>query len=142
MTAAALRPSVNACMIDDAGNSLNGPLLGTPVGGASGNVANASAVATLAGAAAKTTYITGFQVTASGATAGLPVIVAVAGLLGGTQSFIFTFPAGVLVGAQPLLVTFPTPLPASAVNTAITVTCPAGGAGNTNAAAAAQGFQL
>lgn len=112
------------------------------IGNSSGNVANAAAVATLANAAAKTTYITGFQLTASGATVGLDVVATVAGLLGGTESFIFNFPAGALVGAAPLLVTFPTPLPASAVNTAIVVTLPAGGAGNTNAAASAQGYQL
>lgn len=118
------------------------PVGATPIEAQSGNVANAAAVATLAAVAGKTTYIHGFQITAAGATAGLPVVVTVAGLLGGTQSFIFTFPAGALVGATPLNINFGRPLPASAVNTPIVVTCPAGGAGNTNAAATAQGFQL
>lgn len=116
------------------------PAGATPVAASSGNVANASAVATLAAVSAKTNYITGFQVTASGATAGLPVVVTVAGILGGTLSYIFTFPAGVLVGAAPLLVTFPDPVPASAVNVAIVVTCPASGSGGTNAAVSAQGY--
>lgn len=110
------------------------------LGSSSGNKANASAAATLTPSSTTTAYITGFQVTASGATSGLPVTVTVAGLLGGTQSFTFVFPAGVLVGAQPLLVTFPNPLPASAINTAIVVTCPASGAGGTNAAVSAQGY--
>ncbi len=113
----------------------------TTVIGSSGNVANASAVATLAGTAGKTTYITGFQLTASGSTLGLDVTATITGLTT-TMSFTFTFPAGVLVPAQPVVVTFPQPIPASAVNTAIVVTLPAGGGGNTNATANAQGFQL
>jgi hypothetical protein len=114
----------------------------TPLGASSGNVANASAVATLTCPADKTAYISQFTVTGSGATAGLPVVVTVTGLLGGTQSFVFTFPAGVLVGAVPLDVDFPIPLPASGIGTNIVVTCPAGGAGNTNAAVSATGYAL
>jgi hypothetical protein len=114
----------------------------TQIQTSSGNVANAAAVATLAGAASVTTYITGFEVTAAGATAGLPVIVTVAGISGGTLSYIFVFPAGVLVGAVPLVVEFAAALPASAANTAIVVTCPAGGAGNTHAAVTAHGYRL
>jgi len=113
----------------------------TTVIGSSGNVANASAVATLAGTSGKTTYITGFQLTASGSTLGLDVTATITGLTT-TMSFTFTFPAGVLVPAQPVVVTFPQPIPASAANTAIVVTLPAGGGGNTNATATAQGFQL
>jgi hypothetical protein len=116
--------------------------LGTPVTATSANQANAQAVATLAAAVGKTTFITGFQVTASGATAGLPVTVTVAGVITGTMNYTFTFPAGVLVPATPLVVAFPTPVPGSAVNTAIVVTLPASGAGGTNATVAAQGFQL
>lgn len=111
-----------------------------PTTGSSGNVANASAIATLAAVAAKTNYLTGFEVTASGATAASIVLVAVTGLLGGTLTYIFTVPAGVLLAAAPLVVSFNPPLPASAVNTAIVVTCPALGAGNTNAAAVAHGL--
>jgi hypothetical protein len=114
----------------------------TQVQVSSGNVANAAAVATLPATASVTNYVTGFEVTAAGATAGLPVIVTLAGIAGGTLSFIFVFPAGVLVGAQPLVVNFAAPLPASAVNTAITLTCPAGGAGNTHACATIHGFRI
>lgn len=113
----------------------------TPIIASSGNVANANAVATLAGAAGLTTYISGFCLAASGATAGLPVTATINGLLGGSLQFTFTFPAGVLVGAVPLVVNFAKPLPASAPNTGIIVTLPAGGAGNTNASANAWGFQ-
>src|SRR5947207_13311659 len=65
--------------------------------GASGNVANSSAAASLAAVSGKTNYLTGFQVTASGATAGLPVNVTVTGVITGTMTYTFVFPAGVLV---------------------------------------------
>jgi hypothetical protein len=113
----------------------------TDVDNSSGNVANAAAVATLPGVAGQTTFITGFEVTATGSTAVLIVLVTVAGILGGTKTYEFVFPAGVTTLANPLVVEFSRPIPASAVNTAITVTLPAGGAGNTNAAATAHGFQ-
>ncbi len=111
------------------------------VRGASGNVANASAAATLAANATKRTWISSFQCTASGSTAALVVDATVAGVTGGTMTYTFTFPAGATVGASPLIVEFPTPVPSSAVNTAIVVTLPAGGAGNAHAACSAQGFQ-
>ena len=114
----------------------------TPLSAGSGNVANASAAATLTSATGKTAYITGFQVTGSGATAGLPVTVTVAGLLGGTRSFTYSDAVGALVLNSPLLVNFPYPIPASATNTNIVVTCPALGAGNTNNTVNAQGFYL
>jgi hypothetical protein len=113
-----------------------------PLVASSGVVANAAAVATLAAAVDKTTYITGFQLMALGATAALNVTATVTGLAGGTLSFDFTFPVGAAVAAAPLFVAFPFPLAASAKNTAIVVTLPAGGAGNTKAIANAQGFQL
>lgn len=115
---------------------------GPQVLGASGNVANASAVATLAGAAGKTTYIAGFECTGAGATAAAVVNLTITGLLGGTFTYTFVFPAGVTALATPLLVPFETPLQASATNTAIVVTLPAGGAGNTNASCNAHGFQI
>lgn len=116
------------------------PSLATPLIAGSGNVANASAVATLTGTATTTVYLTGFEVTGSGATAGLPVTVTVAGLLGGTRSYTYVFAVGALVANQSLIVDFQTPLPASAVNTAIVVTCPASGAGGTNNTVVAHGF--
>ena len=115
--------------------------IGVSVQGASGNVANASAVATLAGTAGKTTYITGFQCSGAGATA---VNVVNATVVGGTwtETFTFVFVAGVTTADAPLIVTYPIPIPASAANTAITVTLPASGSGGTNAACNAQGYQL
>lgn len=107
----------------------------------SGNQANTNAVATLTSPGkGQTVYITGFTCTASGATAGLPVNVTITGVVGGTMTFTFTFPAGVLVPATPLVVNFPTPIPATSNATNIVVTLPASGSGGTNAAVVAYGF--
>lgn len=114
---------------------------GTAITASSGSVANTAAVATLAaGGAGVRTYITGFVLTASGAT-GASVVVATVTGLANTMSFVFTEPAGTTEPATPLIVTFPEPIPASADNTAIVVTLPALGAGNTDACATAFGFQ-
>ena len=114
----------------------------TQVSASSGNVANATATAALPAVAGKTNYLTGFQCTATGATAALVVNVTVTGAIGGTLTYSFAFPAGVAIQATPLIVLFTPPLKASAANTAITLTIPAGGTGNTNAAADVQGFTL
>ncbi len=109
----------------------------------SGNIANGSAAAAIPATSGKLSYVTGFEITATGATVGLPVIATLAGLVGGiTASYIFAAPAGALIEATPLLVTFPEPIPANAVNTAITLTLPALGNGNTNAAVVIHGFQI
>lgn len=118
-----------------------GPTGSTPVANSSGNVANSSAVATLAGAAGKTTYISGLTITGSGATAASVVTAALSGLLGGTLSFTVSAPVGVAVGFAPIVISFNPPLPASTLNTAIVLTLPALGAGNTNAAVSAWGYQ-
>lgn len=118
------------------------PEAATPIASSSGNVANASAVCTLTCPSGKTLFLSQLTVTGSGATAGLPVNVTVTGLLGGTQSYTFTFPAGALVGAVPLDVDFPLPLQASARDTNIVITLPASGVGGTNAAVSASGYSL
>lgn len=127
-------------MVVNAGSNL--PSGAAQVSGASGSVAAASAVATLAAATGKTTYITGFTVTAAGATAGLSVALAVAGLLGGTLTYVYTAPAGATVPGPVLSVQFANPIPASAVNTPITVTLPSLGTGNLAASVVATGYQL
>lgn len=112
------------------------------VGATSGNVANASGVATIPAVVGQKAWITGFEITGSGATAGLPVTVTVTGLgvAGGTLTYTYSASVGVLVANQPLSVEFPEPLPASANNTSIVVTCPALGLGNTNNTVVAHGF--
>jgi hypothetical protein len=118
------------------------PGAATAITASSANQANANAVATLAAVSGKTTYITGFALTASGATAASVVTATVAGVITGTMNFTFVAPAGVTAQATPLVVNFPQPVPASATNTTIVVTLPALGSGNTNATAAAWGFQM
>jgi hypothetical protein len=114
----------------------------TYITAASGNVANTNAVATLAAAVGKNTFICGFTLTAAGATAASVVNATVVGLITGTATYTFVAPAGATVAATPLVVTFGTCVPSSAQNTAIVVTLPALGAGNTNASVSAWGFQL
>ena len=88
-----------------------------------------------------TNWITGFQVTGSGATAALVVVVTLTGVITGTLSFVLVVPAGVTASTTPLVVTFPWPgIPASGANTAITVNVPTFGAGNTNVAATIEGY--
>ncbi len=96
--------------------------LGTPItGNASGTTG--AVVGTLAAAAAKTTYICGFNVEAIGGTAPVGPIV-VAGLIGSSQTYQGSSSAagGTVVSAsfQPCIL-------ASSVNTAITITTTADG---------------
>lgn len=118
------------------------PLEATPIIGVSGNVAAAAAVGTLAAAVGKRTFISGFSINSAGATAAAVVNATLAGLLGGTMTFPYVAVAGVTLKNADLVVTFYPPLPASADNTAIVLTLPSLGAGNTNAAVNAWGFQL
>lgn len=108
----------------------------------SGNVANASAIATLAGVAGKTTYITGFEITSAGATTAAVVSATLAGLAGGTATYTYAVPAGATIAGPMLAVSFNPALPASALNTAIVLTLPALGLGNTNATVSAHGYTV
>ena len=119
------------------------PVGATALVASSGNVAAATATATLAAAAGKTTYIQGFMVSGGGATAAAVVAGTITNLVGGvTGAFVFGANAGAGVPSAPLVVQFPTPIPASAPNTAIAVSMPSLGAGATNAAITAWGFQV
>lgn len=136
--------TAQAQALDGNYNVINGPYPAgaNPIVGDSGNVANATATATLAAAAGVTTWLTGFIVTASGATAAAVVTGTITGVKGGTLHFTFTAPAGVSAAATPLIVELDRPLQASAKNQAIAVVLPALGSGNTNATVIATGFQL
>lgn len=111
-----------------------------PVDAASGNGANAQITATLPAVVGKTNYVTGFEITGGGATAAALVVATLAGVLGGTISYVFGVPAGATVACAPLIVEFLFPIPAAALNTAIVLTLPALGAGSTNAAVSLHGF--
>ena len=108
----------------------------------SGHVAAAAAVATLAGVAGKTTYITGFEITGAGATAASVVSATLAGLAGGTATYTYAVPTGAMIAAPVLMVEFSPALPASALNTAIVLTLPSLGLGNTNATVVAHGYTV
>jgi hypothetical protein len=113
-----------------------------PVKASSGNVANAVATATIPAIAGKTAYITGFDITGSGATAGAVVNPTITGLLGGITTYSLTVSAGVATADTALQRDFTPGFPASAVNTAIVVSCPALGAGNTNNTVNVYGFYI
>lgn len=114
----------------------------TQVNAASGNVAAAVASAALPAVAGRINFLTALEITGSGATAGLVVLATVVGLAGGTMTYVVSVPAGVLIGATPYFMRFSIPLMASAANTAITLSVPSFGAGNTNAAVAIHGFHV
>ena len=116
-------------------------LAGTDVGD-SDTGANATVTSTLPADVTRKTWITGFEITGTGATVGGPVVATITGLVGGTLSYVVVVPAGVLLSITPLVVSFSRPIPSTAINTAVVVSVPAFGAGNTNAAVAVHGFQL
>jgi hypothetical protein len=106
----------NACTVDINGNTcISTSALPAGATQISGNASGTTGavVATLAGVAAKTTYICTFNVSASGTGAAGPITIA--GLSGGSQTYQLTAPNSVSQTFSPCL-------PASAVNTAITIT--------------------
>jgi hypothetical protein len=104
---------------------------GNVVVASSGNVANATATATIAAQAGRLNYLNNLIVTGGGATAASVVTCTITGLQGGTISFIYGAPAGAAIRGDSLAMPFSAPIPASAPNTAIVASCPALGAGNT-----------
>jgi hypothetical protein len=105
-------------------------------------VSAAAATATLASAAGRTAYLSGFSVSGLGATAAAMATITITGLLGGTINFAYPVPAGVGVAGPPMSVPFVPPMPASAVNTNIVITVASFGSGNTGAAVMAQGYLI
>lgn len=108
----------------------------------SGNVANAVATATMAAVADKTNHVTGFSITGLGATAALGVLATLTGVVNGPLSYAYAAVAGAVLSNAPLVVSFPTPIPASAVNTAISLSLPALGLGNTSAVVTLHGYRV
>lgn len=123
-------------------SNLTTGVVAAPITAASGNVAAATATATLAAAAGKTTYICGLSITSSGSTAAAVVSPTVTNTIVGTLTFTYTSVAGVTLANSPLTVPFFPCVPANAVNTTIPVSVPSLGAGNTNTTVNAWGFQL
>lgn len=117
------------------------PVQGVQITASSGNVAAATATATLAAATGKVTYICGFSITSSGSTGALAVSPTVTGTVTGTMTFTYTSVAGATLPNAPLVVPFRDCISASAPNTAIVVSMPTLGAGNTNTTVNAWGYQ-
>lgn len=115
-----------------------------PLVAATGNKAATAGAATLTtgGGTGSTVHITGFEITGAGATAAAVVQVTVTGVKGGTLTYNIPVPAGVNTLIQPLVVEFCPALPASGPDVDIVVNLPSFGAGNTNAAAVAHGYQV
>lgn len=98
----------------------------------------AAVVATLPASQTRTTYICGFIITSGGTSAALVGNATVTGTISGTLNFTYV---DVATGQGILGIAFPQCIPGSAVNTAIVVSSPAGGAG-TAAATTAWGYQF
>ena len=104
----------------------------------SGNVAAASAVATLPAPTTGSWIVTGIEVTFAGATGAANAIGTITGLSGGTVSFIVTAPAGATVAGTPIKWDWPNGL-RGIPKTAVVLTLPTLGAGNTHACATIHG---
>lgn len=110
------------------------------IGATSGNVANATATANIgAGASGSVNFLCGFSVRSLGATAATTVTLTVTGVVGGFNYSYFSV-AGATTANQPADVYFHPCLP-STPDTAISVSLPALGAGNTNAYVNAWGYR-
>ena len=118
------------------------PAGATMLTASSGNKAAAAATASFPAVSGVTNYVTGFTITGAGATAASVVLATLAGLLGGTATFVIAVPAGATLALTPLIVTFPRAIPASAANIELLLTLPSLGAGNTNAAVTMHGFKI
>lgn len=117
------------------------PLNATPVVSSVSGAA-AAITATMPAVAGKTNYISGFQINGSGSTAASLVTAILSGVLGGSQNYEIAVVAGATLVNQSINVNFNKPIPASAVNTAINLTVPSLGAGNTNSNATIWGYVL
>jgi len=100
-----------------------------------------TATATLPAAAGKTTYLCGFQATYSGATAAGNGTIQATNTISGSLNYVAAQVAIANNNQVPTIVTFSPCVPASAVNTTIPVAATLG-AGTTNTAVTANGFQL
>lgn len=101
------------------------------VTGSSGDVAAATATATLPAIQNAVTKICGFTVTGEGATAASNVAITVANV-NQTTTFDLAVPVGATVALPPTVYQFFPCIPASAPNQTITVSMPSLGTGNTD----------
>ena len=90
----------------------------------------------------KTNYVTGIEFTPGNATAVAYVIATLVNILGTTLTFIVQVAGTGAVGSSNNQYSFNPPLPASAINTAVTLTMPALGAGNADASVNIHGYYM
>lgn len=114
---------------------------GTPITCATGNVAASAAICTLPGVSGKTTYITGFYCRGAGATVAAIVSPTLVGIITGTQTYEIAVIAGAVLDSGAFTRSFVPAVSASAQNTAIVLTVPSLGTGNTNYSCNAEGYQ-
>lgn len=113
----------------------------TSVTGVFSGADTTTAAASLAATPNVFNFVCDVSVTGLGATAINNALVTLAGLAGGnTLTYQYSMPAGATVPATPIILTFSPCKPASAANTAITVTVP-GAAGNTSTTINVGGYQ-
>lgn len=96
--------------------------------------------ATLAASVGQNTYLLGFQISGGGATGASVIACTVTGLKGGTITIDVAIPGAATTQVGPVAPPIEWPLISSAQNTAIAVSCPSFGSGNTTAAVAAEGY--
>lgn len=128
-----------AAVFRESGTALTGQAF---INVSSSGGAQANTVTLPAGGVGVTTWVTGFEVTGMGATAQATLDVTLGGVSGAPLHYVLLVPAGVTTEVDGLTVELAAPgIPANAANTAITLTVPSFGAGNTNAAATIHGYQ-
>jgi hypothetical protein len=134
-------------LVDTAGRLCNATDNGYPSGStpltATGTGTTGAVTATLAGAANVTTYICGFSVSQTNATAAQAGSVTLTGVITATMNFgAPSLAAGAAVShPEKIVQSFFPCIPSSAVNTSIVVNSPALGAGATLNTAAAWGYR-
>jgi hypothetical protein len=140
--AAVLAALISCALAQSSGFNPAYPPRAVAISAASGNVAAATATATLAASPGTTTYICGFSATGGGSTAAAVVNLTVTNVVTGTLTYTFGANTGAGVPTAPLVVPFVPCVPANAQNTTIVVSMPSLGTGNTNAAVNAWGYQF
>lgn len=103
---------------------------------------NSVMTAKFPGSPGKTNYITSFEITGGGAQYAKIIYATLSGIIGGSASYIIGVKEGPNYLSEPLIIKFPNDIPASAVNSDITLTVPAFGYGNVASAVVMHGYQL
>lgn len=130
----------NGNLISTTSGSLNTVI---SIGGTDVIVSSASANSPfglfMSAVAGATNYVTGFEISYTGATVGSVITATLNNVLGGQQFHIFTVPTGVNLSDK-YIVEYTRPLPAIGQNTQVFLSIPALGAGNVLTAATLHGF--